>query len=70
MRMITILVIGVNLMSYCPSSQPWQPTVPRPRLAFQHLSYAATIPIALLLAGLALVPVLDDLRAIVRAPPR
>ena len=39
-------------------------------LAFQHLSYAATIPIALLLAGLALVPVLDDLRAIVRARPR
>jgi uncharacterized membrane protein YoaK (UPF0700 family) len=36
-------------------------------LAFEHLSYAATIPIALLLAGLALVPVLDDLRAIVRS---
>ncbi|MDL2338778.1 MAG: YoaK family protein [Pseudomonadota bacterium] len=31
-------------------------------LAFKHLSYAATIPIALLLAGLALVPILDDLR--------
>jgi len=31
-------------------------------LAFKALSYAATIPIALLLAVLALVPVIDDLR--------
>ena len=39
-------------------------------LAFQHLSYAATIPIALLLAGLALVPVLDDLRSALRLRKR
>lgn len=31
-------------------------------LAFKWIGYAATVPIALLLAGLALVPVLDDLR--------
>ena len=31
-------------------------------VAFQVMSYAATVPIALLLAGLALVPVLDDLQ--------
>ena len=39
-------------------------------LAFQHLSYAATIPIALLLAALALVPVLDDLRSALRLRQR
>ncbi len=32
-------------------------------LAFQWLSYGATVPIALLLAGLAAVPILDDLQA-------
>ncbi len=37
-------------------------------LAFQHLSYAATLPFALLLAGLAAVPILDDLKP--RAAPQ
>lgn len=32
-------------------------------LAFQWLSYGATVPIALLLAGMAAVPILDDLQA-------
>ncbi len=32
-------------------------------LAFQWLSFGATVPIALLLAGLAAVPILDDLQA-------
>jgi uncharacterized membrane protein len=32
-------------------------------LAFQWLGYYATVPIALLLAGLAAVPILDDLQA-------
>ena len=32
-------------------------------LAFQWLGYYATLPIALLLAGLAAVPILDDLQA-------
>lgn len=32
-------------------------------LAFQWLSFYATLPIALLLAGLAAVPIIDDLQA-------
>ena len=36
-------------------------------IAFKFMSYAATIPIALLLAVLALVPVLDDVAALRRA---
>lgn len=38
-------------------------------LGFKALGYAATVPIALLLAALAAVPVLDDLRTAPRRPP-
>ncbi len=39
-------------------------------LAFKALGYAATVPIALLLAGLAAVPLLDDLRELAAARRR
>ncbi len=36
-------------------------------LAFKFMSYAATVPFAVLLAALAIVPVFDDLRQTLRS---